>query len=315
MKNKILFFLEKECGSFVSGAEIAKKLGISRMAVCKEIKALRELGLEIQSSPKNGYRLTHPSDILCRESVSAHLPNGRHIDVFCYDCVRSTNEIAKQMAASASHGTLIAANEQTNGRGRYGRSFFSPAGSGIYMSVIIKPSCLREGVMYTVAAAVAARKVIQSISEEPAKIKWVNDIYIGERKVCGILCEAVSELETGELCAVICGIGINITAPEGGFPDEIKDKASAVTKQKISRARLAADITDTLLTVLEGDDESLIREYTQHMMLIDREIYYRKNNTLQSGTVTGIDGTGGLIVKSGEDTEILRSGEVQLERF
>ncbi len=316
MKKNTLFYLEQARGKYVSGAKIAKELGISRMAVSKAVAELKKEGAVIESSPRNGYKMTKSPRHLYPEAVAAHLSSHVLPDIYCYECTASTNEDAKKLAAEgAAHGTVVIAESQSSGRGRYGRSFFSPAGSGLYMSVIIRPQSASDNVMYTVAAALAVRRVI-ALYNERARIKWVNNIYTGERKVCGILCEAVSELESGTLSAVICGIGINLTAPADGFPDDIKDKASYISESYVSKAEIAAMITESLLDAICMDKESLISEYTRYMMLCGREIFYSINGKKRAGVVEGVDGTGGLVIVDGEgQRQILRSGEVQLEKF
>ena len=316
MKKNTLYYLEKASGGFISGAYIAKELGVSRMAVSKAVAELKKEGAIIEASTKSGYRLLRSTDALYAESVKAHL-NCKIAQIYCHSTLASTNEEAKKLAAAgAEHATLITADEQSAGRGRRGRDFFSPMGTGIYMSVIIRPSVYRPDVHYTVAAAVAARRVIDRISEDRAEIKWVNDIYISGRKVCGILCEAVSELESGELSAVICGIGINLTPPKNDFPDELKNKAGYVTKNEISKAKVIAELTHELLSILEERNENIISEYSDNMMLTGKEVYYTLYNEQLSGVAVGVDESGGLIVRSQSgELSVLRSGEVSLEKF
>ncbi len=313
MKKNTLFYLEKAKGSFVSGADIAKSLGVSRMAVSQSVAELKKEGFVIESKPGSGYRLIGSSGKLYPTAVRAHL--NRDLCVYCHECIGSTNEQAKRLAAEgAEHGTVVIAQRQTAGRGRYGRSFFSPEGSGIYMSIIIRPDKKRDGVMYTVAAAVALRRVLSEYNSS-VSIKWVNDIYSHDRKICGILCEAVSCPESGTLSAVICGIGINITAPDGGFPPDIRQKAGWLCDKEISAAELSAKVADTVLDMLETDSDTIISEYEKHMMLVGRDVYYNSNGKTERATVIGVDSTGGLIVRTEETQTVLRSGEVQLEKF
>ena len=313
MKKHTLYKLEQANGNYISGEEIASSLGVSRMAVSKAVRELRAEGAVIESSTKCGYKLIKTTSSLYAESVKAHLSSERC--VYCYPVVESTNDTAKiLLAEGAAHGTTLIAESQTKGRGRRGRSFFSPSDSGIYMSVIIKPTTDRGNDMYTIAAAVAARKVIAEYSPD-AKIKWVNDIYVGGLKVAGILCEAVTELESGTLDAVICGIGINITAPEGDYPDDIKNKAGHISDSPIHKGKLAAKLAETLETVLAMSRDELIKEYSDNMMLTGKTVYYTRNGRQSMGLVLGVDSTGGLVVQVNDKCETLRSGEVQLEKF
>lgn len=313
MKKRTLYYLEKANGNYVSGENIAAELGVSRMAVSKAVRELRREGAIIDSSTKCGYKLIKTTDTLYSESVLAHLSYERRVR--CYDVVESTNDTAKKLLAEgAPHGTTIIAEHQTKGRGRRGRHFFSPSQSGLYMSVILRPEQLEGSVLYTVAAAVAARRAIAEYSPD-AKIKWVNDVYVKDLKVSGILCEAVSELESGRLEAVICGIGINLTAPEGDFPIDIRGKAGYISDAPIHRGKLAARLAEELDLLTHLSSEELIAEYSSHMMLTGKEIYYTHNNEKKSGRVLGVDSAGGLIVECGGVREILRSGEVMLEKF
>lgn len=314
MKKSVLYHLEKEKNNYVSGEYIAKKCGVSRMTVSKAVAELKKAGAVIESSTKCGYRLLKSTDRLRAESVLANL--SYEADVYCHECIGSTNDEAKRLAVKGcAHGTLVIAESQSAGRGRYGRSFYSPAESGLYMSIVIKPNNDRVGIMYTVAAAVAVRDIISRYAPD-AKIKWVNDIYLREKKVAGILCEAVSSLEAGELSAVICGIGINLTPPCDGFPEDIKNKAGYLRENRIDRAELAAALADSIMNTLSLTNEKIISDYSKHMMLVGRRIYYSKNGKRYTGIVRGVDGSGGLIVdpNTGMRT-VLTSGEVRLEAF
>ncbi len=238
-------------------------------------------------------------------------------DVYRYDVIGSTNDEAKKLArAGAVHGTLVLANTQTSGRGRGKNSFHSPEDTGIYMSVIIKPKSRKTDTLYTVAAAVAVRRVLDRYTDKKAEIKWVNDIYISERKVCGILCEAVRDNDSQEISAIICGIGVNLKCPTAPFPEEIKAKAGYVTDKEVSKERVAAELAVELLAVIDLENDALIREYSDNMMLRGREVYYKENETLKKAKVTGVDCTGGLVVRDSQNKEqILRSGEVHIEKF
>ncbi len=317
MKKNTLFHLERSHGKYVSGTAIAQACGCSRMAVSKAVAELRAEGAVIESSTKCGYKLTKSTDTTYPCSIKAYLSDEYTADVYTHPSIVSTNDEAKRLASGgAAHGTIISADTQSGGRGRRGNRFHSPDRSGIYMSVIIKPQLGRTDVLYTVAAAVAVRRVLDRYSEQNAEIKWVNDIYISDRKVCGILCEAVTELESGEITAVICGIGVNLTPPSGGFPDDIKNKAGYVSEKSISKAKVIAEIAQELLLVLTLDNTEVMIEYSSNMMLISRNIYYREGEELKNAKVLSVDMTGGLVVCDSEkNIKTLRSGEVHLEKF
>ncbi len=237
--------------------------------------------------------------------------------IHCFNSLSSTNDEAKRLLLSgAEHGTLVVADTQTTGRGRQGNSFYSPSRSGIYMSIILKPQKEKTDTLYTISAAVAVRRVLLRYADETPEIKWVNDIYIKRKKVCGILCEAVSNLQSEKMPSVICGIGVNLTKPECDFPDEIKEKAGYVTNRAICRELVVSEIANELLCVLKEKNSSVIDEYSRHSMLNGKKIFFSKNGTHKKGNVLGVDALGGLIVSLPDgEKEILRSGEVQLEKF
>ncbi len=256
-------------------------------------------------------------ETLSADLIKAYLGKGYAGDVYFQDKLGSTNDEAKRLVPlGAPHGTVVAADMQSCGRGRRGNSFHSPSGTGIYMSIILKPCENMGDVLYTVAAAVAVRRVLDRYTECKAEIKWVNDIYISERKVCGILCEQVADKATGKSCAVVCGIGVNLTAPKDAFPDEIKNKAGYVCNIEVSRAKVISEIAKELLQVLELDHSELIFEYSSNMMLYMRNIFYRENGELKEARAIGVDMSGGLVVSDSENNcKTLRSGEVHLEKF
>lgn len=315
MKNKMLKILEKNRGKYVKSKEIASALGVSRMAVSKAVHSLIEQGIDITVSKTCGYKIPDDFNAVLAPTVAAYLDDS-YDNILCYESVTSTNELAKSMAvAGAPDMSTVIAEHQSGGRGRYGRSFHSPKNTGIYMSIILRPHRYESDVLYTVAAAVALRRVISKYDSE-ARIKWVNDIYIKDRKVAGILCEAVSEFESGSMSAVICGIGINLTRPDEPFPAELQNKAGYVSDTGINRSQFAAEVIKSIGEVMRSDKKDIIKEYADYSMLIGRKIRYQKNEEIFCATATGIDETGGLIVEDdSSNTEILRSGEVTLEAF
>ena len=154
--------------------------------------------------------------------------HGYPIRIFSFDCVDSTNRLLKNMASEgAPEGSVIIADMQTEGHGRLGRDFFSPSGTGLYMSILLRPQLsAQQSLLITTCAAVAAAEAIEKLSNKYAGIKWVNDIYIGGRKVCGILTEG--SIEGDCLKYAVLGVGINLLHPDGGFPEDLRDSAGAV---------------------------------------------------------------------------------------
>lgn len=230
----------------------------------------------------------------------------------------STNAVLKQMALEgAGEGAVVLAARQTEGRGRLGRSFFSPEG-GLYMSVLFRPTVsVQNPLMLTAAAAVAVSRAIEKVYSLETKIKWVNDIYVEGKKVCGILAEGQIDPQKPTEPAVILGIGINICAPKEGFPSEIADRAGALTKQFEPNlkqvSRLIGEMLNNLYEYyLQLDKKAFLNDYRERSMLTGRTVQYQKNGRTFTAEVVGIDDEARLVVlESGCETALF-AGEVQL---
>ena len=195
---------------------------------------LRAQGYLIESVTNKGYRLSSRSDVLSEAGVERYLKaTGLRIQVV--DRVDSTNSAMKRMAAEgAPHGSVLIANEQSAGRGRMGRSFYSPPGTGIYMSLLLRPHTdAQRATLVTASAAVAVAEAIEQLAGEPVQIKWVNDIFLDDKKISGILTEAAFGLESGVPEYVVVGVGINACAPEGGFPPELAEIAGSLWQSPV----------------------------------------------------------------------------------
>lgn len=255
-KDAVLQLLRAHEDAYVSGAELAKSLSLSRTAVWKAIGQLKAEGYCIDSVTNRGYRLLDCGDVLSEESVRRYL---RHCEITPEVCktIGSTNTALKARAAEgAGEGLALIAGEQTAGRGRMGRSFYSPADSGLYMSLLLRPRiAAQEAVRITACAAVAVAETIEELSGRAAQIKWVNDVLLDGRKVCGILSEASLDCESGELAWVVVGIGINAVRPAESFPAELQQIAGAVFERAEIpelRAKLAAGVLDRLMDYAAG---------------------------------------------------------------
>ena len=233
------------------------------------------------------------------------------IEVIYFKTTDSTNTQAKKLVQDGKSGCfLVVANEQTNGRGRQGKSFYSPKDTGIYMSFVFHPKKSFEGaVASTTAAAVAVCRAIENLTDLSPKIKWVNDIYIENKKVCGILCEAVSDIETNTLSSVIIGIGVNISTED--FPSDIENAASL--SKDIGRAELIAEITRQLEEVVSKDFCEFIDYYRSRSMIIGKEIAFIQNGVATKATALEIESGGGLVVElENKEIKTLRSGEISI---
>jgi len=313
-KSDILTILEQNRHRDVSGQELANTLGVSRTAIWKAVKALEREGHRITAAPKRGYRLAN--EVLSAEGISACLNSP--LPVHFFPVIDSTNSEAKRMALSgAAHGTVLTAETQTAGRGRFGKSFYSPEGTGLYMSVILKPgdTAVSDAQMITVAAAVVVSEAIEKLTGQKPGIKWVNDLYLNGKKICGILTEAVSDFESGRVESIIIGIGINCSTRV--FPEELTDIAGSLGDGKLSRNRLAALIAEDLISIFSRiSDPNIITEYKARSIMIGKTITYLSGNTEHTAVVKDINDRGNLVVEGSEGSvNIISSGEVTIKQW
>ncbi len=248
---------------------------------------------------------------LCAEKIVSHLGGGVCVRVF--GTIDSTNNEAKRMLESGfSCFALIAAETQTGGRGRLGRSFYSPESTGLYFTIIIPP-CFpaEEATLLTPAAAVATVRVLEKFSGENLKIKWVNDIYKEDKKICGILAEAVLDISGGGFAGFAVGIGINLSTVD--FPEDIADIAASL-KTDADRNEIAAGIARELFAFAKNlSAREFLPEYREHSLVTGKKIHFIKDGEKTNATALGIDDDGGLTVKleNGEVTT-LRGGEISV---
>ncbi len=231
----------------------------------------------------------------------------KKLPVTALGTIDSTNRMAKDLALELPCPFLVVADSQTAGRGRLGRSFFSPSSNGLYMSLAVGGfDAPQDAVFITAAAAVAVTDAIISLSGKNAGIKWVNDIYLNNKKICGILAETQ---KTSDGFSVIVGIGLNMTT--SNFPDDISDIADSLNAN-VSREQMAAEIVKNLLDVCENSfDKSFLEKYKNRSIVLGKEINYFSNGIMKTGISTDIDQNGGLIVQNENGSyTTLSSGEV-----
>ncbi len=327
VKNELLKLLEMNRDTDLSGQAIADLLGVSRTAVWKAVKALEDEGYRIEAVNNRGYRLEPVNDILSAEGITPLLrPENQDRDIFVYKSIDSTNqEVKRRDLEGARDGMVVLAEEQTAGKGRRGRQFLSPAETGIYMSVLFHPDRERaeNAVLVTTAASVAICRAIRVVLGEEPEIKWVNDVYLRGKKICGILTEAISDFESGRIGSVIVGIGINFREPKGGFPEEIREIAGAVLDDKntaVTRNALVAAVLNELYELYDGlVKRTFMEDYKRWSNVLGKEIRFtgkvnREGKPVwEYGTAVDVDQDGGLIVKK-ENGKIqtLRTGEITL---
>ena len=315
-KEKLLYLLEKNIGAEVSGEEAAQALGVSRVAVWKAVEALKKDGFAIEALRSKGYTLSSDCDRLSEGRIRAHLPEDlSQMPVFAYDVVDSTDLAAKRLAGDFSGRALFAANEQTNGRGRLGRSFYSPAGDGLYLSFLFSsPYPLEVLNAVTPYAAVAVSGAIKKICDiSGVGIKWVNDLHLDEKKICGISAEAISPLFAGGENKIVIGVGINLS--NDGFPEELKDKAGSLGV-RVNRCALAAEIAARLSRFADDPaDRAFMKEYTARSVVIGKRVRLNKWGNTVEGVVYGFDENGGLLLDIGEEKPRLYTGGEITLRF
>ncbi len=318
VKEHILKLLENNRGKYYSGQDIAEEINVSRAAVWKAVKQLQADGYRIDAVSNKGYCMSDDNDIISADSIKKYLTI--HINnIEVYKTVTSTNDLAKQYALDLKpEVTVIVAREQTAGRGRKGRSFYSPMSTGVYISVLLRPELTAEKTLYiTTAAAVAVAKAIEKISRKEAKIKWVNDIFVDGKKVCGILTEGAIDFETGKMQYAVLGIGVNIKKPENDFPSEIQNIAGSVfdTTDKEVSSIIVAEILNNFMNYYKNlASKPFYEEYKKRMFLIGKQLTVYSGKDSYPAVAIDLDEELSLIVKD-ENGNIkkLNTGEVSIK--
>jgi len=232
-------------------------------------------------------------------------------EIRVFERVDSTNSEAKRMANQGERFALIAACHQTAGRGRMGRSFYSPADTGVYFSLLFEPSGdLESAVTLTGAAAVCVMRAIRTLTGKQTAIKWVNDLYLDGKKVCGILCEAVTM--GNEPPKLILGIGVNLCTAE--FPDDLKDKAGSVNAQVSPNDLIAAVCRELMPYLNDPKNTAWLSDYRTHSCVIGRPIAWIEGEVTRHGLAEGINERGELLVRDEEGKDwVLRTGEISVQ--
>lgn len=304
-----------------SGEGMSRTLGVSRAAVWKAVEALRQEGYVISSAPHRGYRLEDSPDLLSPGELAGALA-GRTVGaaLLCLDTVDSTNNELKRRADTAPDGLAVLAQEQTGGRGRLGRSFVSPAGKGLYLSVLLRPQCvLADAGMLTAWTAVAVCRELERCCGVRAGIKWPNDIVLEDRKLCGILTELELEAETAALRHVIVGVGINVSQDAADFGPEVAPVAISLAQalgQAPRRSQLAAEVLsalDDLYRAFPAQKADYLARYRALCVTAGRAVRVLRPGQVRTGTAEAVNEDFALLVRwdNGEQ-EALSSGEVSV---
>lgn len=276
-KDRVLECLWAHADESLSGEELAARLSLSRTAVWKAVEQLRAEGYCIESAPRRGYRLLSKSDVLSQAGIRRHLKT-EGLRLRYYDEIGSTNTALKELAnAGEPAGLALIAGRQSAGRGRMGRSFYSPGDTGVYLSLLLRPRLpAAEATGLTACAAVAVAETLEELSGRKAQIKWVNDVFMDGKKVCGILTEASLDCESGLVNYAVVGIGVNALTPPGGFPPELREIAGSVFPERRLpelRCRIAAGILDRLWAFCGGPQMAdCWQAYRARSFVLGREV-------------------------------------------
>lgn len=319
MKEEILRLLRSADG-YISGQELCNRFGVSRTAVWKAINQLKEAGYEIEAQQNKGYRLMAAPDLMTEAEIKS-LMHTEWVakEVLYFDTIDSTNTKAQELAEKGyPSGTLVVADKQESGKGRRGRSWVSPSGTGIFMTLMIKPDINPNNAsMLTLVAALAVAKAITSVTGEKALIKWPNDIVVNGKKVCGILTEMNAQFDY--INNIVVGVGINVH--NESFPEEISQMASSLMIEaggkRFHRAQI---IAETMLyfeqyydIFLKTQDLSaLVREYDELLVNRNKSVRVLDPKEPFDGKAMGITPKGELIVDTWESRKLVSSGEVSV---
>lgn len=307
-KQALLAALSAAEGGYISGQQLAEALGVSRAAIHKAALALAAQGYALDSAPRRGYRLAG-GDPFCAEAVGEY-----PAPIYIYDTLESSNLTAKQLAlAGAPHGTLVLAGQQKAGRGRLGRRFESPAGKGVYCSLLLRPALsAADAQTATIAAAVSVARAVKALCGLELGIKWVNDLYYQGKKVCGILTEAGTDIESGQVEWLVVGIGLNLTTTPADWPEELAPTAGSLFPggpSPVSRTALAGAIARELLALCPAFD--CLDEYRARCFVPGHWVTVCTGSESYAAKALFIDDHGHLVVeREGGRTEALRHGEV-----
>lgn len=308
MKEEILSYLMQHPTEDTSGERLAERYQVSRNAVWKVIKQLQAEGYLIESQHRRGYRYLGTKN-LSAEQIALHL--GHTLKVQVFQTIDSTNKLAKQLATeNPSQPLAIIANQQTAGYGRYGRDYYSPKDTGVYISLLLPMTNkdVTSGLL-TTGAAVAVTKVFETLYHINLQIKWVNDLIYNNRKIAGIMTEGITDFETGSLSYVIVGIGINLTT--SNFPISMQNKAGSLNLQELDRNLLVAHLLDEMYRLLMGElTPDILNYYREHSLVIGHEIILDQRGKLVQGRVIDINNEGAIVVSTNTGLQTFSSGEI-----
>lgn len=321
LKDQVLTLL-KGAQTPLSGEGMSRTLGVSRAAVWKAIEALRQEGYAISSAPNRGYRLDRSPDRVSPGELAGALAGGTlGRELVVLPSVDSTNDECKRRAvAGAPEGLVVIADRQTGGKGRRGRSFVSPAGQGLYLSVLLRPTCgLSELMWLTSWVAVAVCDGIEAACGVRPGIKWTNDIILQNKKLCGILTELGMEGESGQLQYAVVGVGVNLTQTETDFGPEVAPVAISL-HQALGQAPRRSDLAAAILAALErmyrafpARRQDYLDRYRRDCLTVGRAVTVIRGDSRENAVAEAVDDDFALLVRHPDGRrERLNAGEVSV---
>lgn len=290
----------------VSGQELADHFKVSRNAVWKAMNELKASGYVIRSDNKMGYQIVELSHHLDAGQIQARLPEDwADLPIYVEDRVTSTNDLAKQFTIQhPGQDALFVASHQTAGRGRRGRTFYSDLTEGLYFSLVVHPRFedLDQITLYTILAATALCQALESETHRPIKIKWVNDLFLDQRKISGILCEAVTDLETRSISSIVIGIGLNLAGDFSQADSNTQQVAGTLFPEGLPASFNPNHVLSRFLTYFRDyhrkfKEKSFLLPYQNRIMGVGREVFYREEGVTKSGIIRGITGEGHLLLE------------------
>lgn len=323
MKHKIINMLKKQQGDWISGEALCRELGVSRTAVWKHVRGLREDGYDIEARANLGYRLLASPDVPFPAEVAAGLSTvvlGRRIEY--YEALPSTNSEAKNLAREGcAEGTVVVAECQNGGRGRMGRGWFSPGNKGLWFSVVLRPPVNPvETPQVTMVAAVAVAAALREHAGVPAGIKWPNDILLDGQKVCGILVELNAEADRVNF--MVAGVGLNVNIAREEFPPEIREIATSLqiaAGRPVPRVPLLRALLESFdgwyRCWLEQGFVPVLEKWREMCVTLNCPVTVHTMKESFSGYALDVDDTGALLVRAEDGTiQRLIAGEVSLRK-
>ncbi|XJS11357.1 biotin--[acetyl-CoA-carboxylase] ligase [Aerococcaceae bacterium WGS1372] len=304
LKEKLLDYFMEHTDRIISGQDLAQVFDVTRSAVWKAIEELRNQGYIIESISRKGYRLVKYSNDLDAQQIMNQLSTDwENLTIEVHDEVTSTNDLAKIFGVSHPKRThLIIARKQTKGRGRYGKSFHSSIANGLYMSLLIpiKDIKIENIPLITIATATAMSEAIEELYGKTLAIKWVNDLFLEGRKVSGILCEALSDLESRTISSVVVGLGLNLAGEFDQADEQVRSVAGTLFGEQLPKDFNYNELISLYLNKLSGyinhlEAREFITYYSNHLLGINTKVSYQSNGQWHEGIIRGINQQGHLL--------------------